>query len=167
VLHIGIDAAVEGLREASRRAARSRERVQNAVFVLASAEKLPPDLESLADRVTAILPWGSLLRAVVEPDVETLRAIRRLCRDGASFTAIVSLDAERDRGELARLGIGASAATIGTSAFERAYRHSGFAFFGVEPMALDELRAIPSTWAKRVTVNPERQAWRISATVGG
>src|SRR5262249_5952848 len=56
--------------ESAGRASR-RGGVPNALFVVAAAEALPPELRGAAGAITVHFPWGSLLRGLVtgEPDV--------------------------------------------------------------------------------------------------
>lgn len=55
------------------------------MFIQAAVEDLPSELASVADSVTVNLPWGSLLRAVLLPDSEVLRGIRRLLKPGGEL----------------------------------------------------------------------------------
>jgi 16S rRNA (adenine(1408)-N(1))-methyltransferase len=66
---IGVDAAADNLREASDRAHRQPARggVGNLAFVAAAANDLPGDLAGIADEVTVVLPWGSLLQWCCSP----------------------------------------------------------------------------------------------------
>jgi len=100
---VGIDANAAALRRFSGRA--DRERVGNLVYVRAAAETLPSELTGVADSVTTILHWGSLLAAAARPSAEVLRSIRALCQPGATLTVVFGLDAVRDRAEAARLGL--------------------------------------------------------------
>jgi 16S rRNA (adenine(1408)-N(1))-methyltransferase len=57
-LVIGVDANAAGMVEAARRAAgrASRGGLPNALFVVAAVEALPPELDGVADLVTAHFP---------------------------------------------------------------------------------------------------------------
>lgn len=77
---MGVDASAAGLREFSGGAL--RERLDNAVFVRAAVESLPRELAAAADRVTVVLPWGTLLAAVAMPSVAVLRGIREISGEG-------------------------------------------------------------------------------------
>jgi 16S rRNA (adenine(1408)-N(1))-methyltransferase len=165
-LFIGIDANRDGLVEASQRALRKPARggAENALFVQAPVEALPCELDGVADRVVVILPWGSLLRAVLLPDIEVLAGICCLCRPGATFEAIVSLDLDRDAGQLARLGLSAGAEHLAMGSLRPAYGEAGFRLRSVEPLTHAELAGVPSTWARKLARNPDRQAWRIEGS---
>ncbi len=83
-LVIGVDANADAMAEASRRAAGPARRggVSNALFVVASAEALPPELDGVADLVTIHLPWGSLLRGALALDEAVASRDRRPRRTG-------------------------------------------------------------------------------------
>ena len=40
----------------------------NALFVVAAAERVPAELHGLADELTILFPWGSLLRGALALD---------------------------------------------------------------------------------------------------
>jgi 16S rRNA (adenine(1408)-N(1))-methyltransferase len=89
---VAVDANADGLREVSFRAGRKPGRggTANAWCVRAAVEALPPALDGLADEIRVYFPWGSLLRAVLLPDVDLLRRIARMGRPGAAFHARVN-----------------------------------------------------------------------------
>jgi hypothetical protein len=68
VLAIGVDTEATRLLEAARRAARSARKggVCNAVFLAGDASDALELLRGQADEVRITLPWGSLLRRVLE-----------------------------------------------------------------------------------------------------
>jgi 16S rRNA (adenine(1408)-N(1))-methyltransferase len=86
-LCVAVDACAGGMRRLSRQAERkpSRGGAPNVLFVRAAAESLPYGLAGIADEVTVFYPWGSLLRAIVEPDPGVLGRIVRLGRPAAAL----------------------------------------------------------------------------------
>src|SRR5215208_2666551 len=72
---IGVDACRENLRE------HSQAKLQNLLFVIASAQELPHELDGLISHVTVNFPWGTLLESLLADDpklVNRLMAITRL-----------------------------------------------------------------------------------------
>ena len=65
----GVDTSAAGLIEVSRKAAR------NAVFVVADATDALVSLRERVDVLTITLPWGSLLRRVLEGEREFALAV--------------------------------------------------------------------------------------------
>jgi len=158
-LFIGIDANVAGLRTFSGRSVRKR--LANVIFVRASVEALPSELAGVADRVTVVLPWGSLLAAVARPLAPALAGIRSLCQPGARLSVVLSV-AERDLREAERLGVppldGRHLQDLATG-----YAAAGFDVTSVRRLDLDELAAWPSTWARRLAHGRPRTIVRIDA----
>ncbi|HCA59524.1 MAG TPA: rRNA methyltransferase, partial [Blastocatellia bacterium] len=90
---IGIDANAKPLEKPSVRITRKPAKggLPNAMFIQAAVEDLPSELASVADSVTVNLPWGSLLRAVLLPDSEVLRGIRRLLKPGGELEVVTAI----------------------------------------------------------------------------
>jgi 16S rRNA (adenine(1408)-N(1))-methyltransferase len=160
VLHVGMDANAEGLREASQRAARKPARggAPNALFVRATAEALPEELAGLATAVTVLLPWGSLLRGVAAPEAAVLAGLRGLCAAGASLVVVLGYDAQSDPG--------ADVAPLSRERLDAevlpAYRDAGFAAEAA-PATVEELRGLGTTWASKLAFGRERSYWRVRA----
>ena len=62
----------------------------NVIFLAAAAEELPAQLGGMADESTVILPWGSLLSAVLEPGEAAFGGIAATLRPGGELTVLVS-----------------------------------------------------------------------------
>lgn len=95
-LVVGLDADVQRMRPASARAAAKPARggAPNALFVWAAVEDLPAELTGV-DEVHVLMPWGSLLRALVRPDPAVLASVAARCAAGASFLVTLNLHAWR------------------------------------------------------------------------
>jgi 16S rRNA (adenine(1408)-N(1))-methyltransferase len=157
-LVIGIDANAAAMAEASRRAARSTARggLPNALFVVAAAERPPAELLGVAEELTMLFPWGSLLRGALAVDDEAAAGIASLLRPGASAAAFVSM-APRDGLSLASLDEpGAAEALAGRWACH------GLRLESLRPATAAEVRATGSTWARRLKAGEPagRPAWR-------
>lgn len=165
LLWIGIDASLDGLAAASTQAARPAKRggAENALFIHASAESLPCELEGLATSVTVLLPWGSLLAAVAKPDPAVLTNIAALCAPGAAFRALFTVDPVRDAKELERLGLDCVGAPEWESRVRCAYDEAGFERVAVKPVPMTVVAELGTTWAKRIARTPGRNAWEIRA----
>lgn len=143
--------------ESSRRAARpvAKGGLPNALFVVASAELVPEELVGLADDLTILFPWGSLLRGTLGLDEAAARGIAALVRPGGTVRAFVSVT-DRDGPDLPRLDDEATAARLA----ERWTRHGlRVASFCLATAA--EIAATHSTWARRLSAGTARPAWRI------
>ena len=124
VLVIGVDAVADNLRRASRRAG------DNALFGRLALAEAPGELAGLADRLTVLFPWGSLLAAVSGRDPAGLAALRGLCRPGAAVRFLFELASHP--AELLRLH-----AAAGLD-------------LGGRAVSVEEARALPTAWAKKL-----------------
>jgi 16S rRNA (adenine(1408)-N(1))-methyltransferase len=131
--------------------------------VRAAVEALPPELAGVADRVTVVLPWGSLLAAVARPLPDALRAIRGLCQAGATLTVVLGIDATRDGTEAARLGLPALDARHLEGPLAAAYADAGFTVECVRPLTPEPLARWPSTWARRLAYGQLRAVFQLDA----
>lgn len=150
-----------GLREASARA--NRARLDNVLYVRAGVESLPVELRGVADRVTIVLPWGSLLAAVGIPAVPLLRGIRALCRPEASLTVLIGVDPVRDRGEMVRLGLPRLSELDPQGRRAEAYAAAGFELAAVRSIGGEELAGWPSNWARRLAYGRPRTVFHVEA----
>jgi 16S rRNA (adenine(1408)-N(1))-methyltransferase len=147
-LVIGIDACRENLIEASRRAP------DNALCGIANALALPPELDGLAAQVTINFPWGSLLDGLLAGDPALLTGLARVSRPD------VTLDLRLNAGALAEAGwpLEAGAARVRTVLIE-----NGFVVGRPVVMGVPELRAYPTTWAKRLAYGRDPRVLHLRA----
>jgi hypothetical protein len=164
-LFVGLDAHAAGLHKVSGRAFRAR--LANVLYARAAVEDLPPELAGVADRVTVVLPWGSLLGAVARPSVSLLRGIRLMCQPGATLTVLLGIDPVRDRSEVLRLGLGPLVGPFAdrglASHLTAGYGAAGFAITSVRSLGPNELALWPSTWVKRLAHGRSRLLRRVEA----
>jgi 16S rRNA (adenine(1408)-N(1))-methyltransferase len=159
-LFIGVDANAAGLRDLSGRAAREGRR--NVAYVRAAAEALPPELEGIADRLTVVLPWGSLLAAVALPSVQVLRGLRRICQPGALVTVVLGSDPSRDQAELRRLGLPPLEVDDLAARITPGYEEAGLRIERVRAMSAEEVAGFPTTWVRRLAFGGTRSFVQLS-----
>jgi 16S rRNA (adenine(1408)-N(1))-methyltransferase len=155
---IGVDANAAGLRDYSGRAHRAG--MRNLIYVRAAVEALPAELTGVADDLTVVLPWGSLLAAVARPSVSALASVRRLCQPGAKLTVVLAVDAVRDHAELQRLGLPTLDAAHLAGELVPGYAEAGFAV--TVETGIRDLSAWPSTWAGRLGHEGRRSVLQIA-----
>ncbi|WP_425300389.1 hypothetical protein [Nocardia wallacei] len=158
LLVIGIDAHAAGMAESSRKAARARQGLPNAVFVAAAAEKPPPELDGVADELTVLFPWGSLLRGLLTADPAVLDGVARLMKSGAALDILLSV-VERD----GLPGLPAISGPETLSALADSYAAHGLSVTAIRPVTPDEVAAVGSSWGKRLGAGTRRPVWRITA----
>ena len=158
---IGIDANAASMAEASRRA--SRRGFANALFVVAAAERIPLELHGAADELTILLPWGSLLRAVLALDDAAAAAdgVTSLLAPDGTATAILSIE-DRDGLDLPRLDT-----PDAREALRDRWSAHGLVVCDLRPSTAQEIAATGSTWAKRLSAGRERAVWRLELRKAG
>jgi len=72
-----------------------REKLTNALFVVASIEAMPAELDGVAEHITVLFPWASLLDGVTRPNAETLAALARIARPDATLEVLINRSALR------------------------------------------------------------------------
>ena len=143
---IGVDACRENLRE------HSQAKLQNLLFVIASAQELPGELYGLVSHVTINFPWGSLLESLLAGDSKLVHGLKTVSREGAS------LDLRLNGGALAEAGKTLESGT------DKIYYNLFQAGWQVEqPVMMDAhaLKTFPSTWAKRLAFGRDPRAMMI------
>jgi 16S rRNA (adenine(1408)-N(1))-methyltransferase len=158
-LVVGVDPVASAMAESSLRAARpvTRGGRPNALFVVAAAEALPPELCGVADRVTVNLPWGSLLRGALALDEPAARGIARLVRPGGIAELLLAPNA--------RDGLAADVDVAGRIAEGLAvdWRTLGMVLVEAREAAPADLASIRTSWARRLQLGtrPDRRVWRL------
>jgi hypothetical protein len=153
-LFIGIDSDASAMTDASRRAARPARRggSANVIFLATGAETLPGPLAQSADEVTVVLPWGSLLAAVLEPSSRTLAGIGACLNETGSLRVIVSAQ-ERDT----RVGEVLDERRAAALALE--YESAGYRVLEARAATRADVDAMSSGWGRRLGIPERRPAW--------
>ena len=141
-LAIALDPSVDRLRVAVRSAL--RDKVSNVLFVVASIEDAPCELDSAADRMTVSFPWGSLLRGIVRAEPSVLAPLARLAKPGACVDALLSVESRDAASGLEPDDV--SALPARADAFARC----GLVIERFVIASEDAITASGSSWAKRL-----------------
>ena len=151
-LALGIDASAAAMAEASRRAARAARKggLENARFVLAAAESLPPELARRAALVTVLFPWGSLLRGCVGLDEAVARGIAGLVAPGGVLELLLA-PAERD----GLAGVPTTQEAV-IAAATRTFEAHGLEVVVARMATPAEIAGTGSSWARRLGVAGHR-----------
>jgi hypothetical protein len=140
---IGIDACRDNLYEASRRAP------ANALFLIANICSLPVGLDGLASAITVNFPWGTLLAGLLDDGSSLLASLASLARPEAT------LEIRLNGGALAEAGYSLEA---GGEQVRRLARLAGFCVAASQSLPAGDLRAYPTTWAKRLAFGRDPRA---------
>ena len=144
--------------ESSRRADRRGPR--NALFLAAGVETLAASpLAGTADLVTVTFPWGSLLRGVVGLDVEALCGVASAARPRARIEVLLSVIPADGIPGIEQLDASYR------PAIAPAWTNAGLELTVLREATAGELRATPSSWARRL--GSDRRMWRLEGRRSG
>ena len=144
---IGVDSCRENLRE------HSRAKLPNMLFIIASAQDLPKELNGLISHITINFPWGSLLESLLTGDIRLMGGLASISR----LTA--SVDLHLNAGAMLEAG------TTLEDGSEKIYSNlirSGWRVEDPVVMNANALRKIPTTWAKRLAFGRDPRAVTLS-----
>jgi 16S rRNA (adenine(1408)-N(1))-methyltransferase len=166
-LVVGLDAGPDSLRKVASRAAAKPAKggTPNALFVWAAVERLPPELGDV-DEVHCLMPWGSLLRALVTPDEDVLRGVAAICRPGAPFLITLNLHAWRppvaDVGDTPEPTPDTAAESLAP-----AYARAGWTLREAAYLDDAQLAALGTSWTKRLgSTRDELAVLGLRGTIG-
>jgi 16S rRNA (adenine(1408)-N(1))-methyltransferase len=167
-LVIGIDPVQTAMAEVARRASAkpSRGGVANALFLVASAEALPAALSSRASLVTVNYPWGVLLRTLVQPDPDGLRAVVGLLQPGGRLIALLNASVTDDRDYGERLGLPPLEAAHIDERLVPGWQESGLDGVSWHRLEPDEEPAHHTTWGRRLVRGSNRSTIVVEGTRG-
>lgn len=98
VLAIGVDPDRNTLRDAAKLAERKPARggALNALYVAASAESLPAELQGAADWITIYFPWAALLRMILAGEQQIADILNTLAAPRARLSIVLNAEAAPD-----------------------------------------------------------------------
>ncbi|MDR1628812.1 MAG: class I SAM-dependent methyltransferase [Oscillospiraceae bacterium] len=161
-IFIGIDPSAASMHESALKAAKLARKTgpDNLLFVVCAIESPPMELLGLADRVSVILPWGSLRDGVVKVDSLVLGNLRKLGKPGATLEILVGYDGRNEPFEMEKRSLPALSCGYFASLTPQ-YRHAGIEILRVRAVKNEELKQMESDWAKKLAYGGERTLYRL------
>jgi 16S rRNA (adenine(1408)-N(1))-methyltransferase len=148
---IGVDACRENLR------ANSLVKLPNALFVIASAQALPQELNGLASHITINFPWGSLLESLLGSDACFANQLLSMTSPCAGRDILLNAEALHTAGW---------ALDSGAAQIERVLNKVGWNTKSQACLDAQDLRSTPTTWAKRLAFGRHPRAIQMSLQRG-
>jgi hypothetical protein len=147
---IGVDSCRENLHE------HSRAKLPNMLFVIASAQDLPRELNGCISHITINFPWGSLLESLLAEDPTFMRGLKTISRVNTS------LDLRLNGGALVEVG-----KTLEAGTDRIFYNLLGAGWQLEHPGMMDAcaLKQFPTTWAKRLAFGRDPRAMALSGYI--
>ena len=157
--YIGIDVERRALEKVSERIHRKAAKggLPNVLFVHASVEELPTELDGVADEIHVHFPWGSLLRALAVGDEAVLRRLRRIASPRGWLEVLIGVDEIRDAGEARTLRLPPLTEEYLGSTLSPRYAVAGFEVEDSGIIPASEWPHLDTSWAKRLRHNDRRR----------
>lgn len=157
--YIGIDAQPKLVEKISMKATRNPAKggARNVLFLQASVEDLPSELNDSADEIHIHFPWGSLLRAIATADENVLRGLYRISRPDGLLEVVIGIDAERDRSQIQQLGLPHLSVDYVDKVLTPRYGALGFKIRERGILPRSAWSQLHSSWARRLQPNDRRQ----------
>ena len=140
---IGVDSCRENLHE------HSRAKLPNLLYIIASAQHLPQELNGLISHITINFPWGSLLESLLIGDSKLMSGLASISR------SVTTVEIRLNGGALTEVGWDLEAGV------EKIYANlleAGWQVNIPTLMNTNALRSFPSTWAKRLAFGRDPRA---------
>jgi 16S rRNA (adenine(1408)-N(1))-methyltransferase len=158
-LVIGLDPVRENVREYSAKAARPPARagkperggLANVLYIVASIEQTPPELEGIADVLYVNLPWGSLMRGVILGDDVVLEGLASLACDGCRLRIIVNTRIFDDPVPIDARDLPELTPEYVRERLADPYARAGWRIDEARLFDADEVAGLGTTWAKRLS----------------
>ena len=160
-LYIGVDPVEKQLKEYSVKSVRKK--LGNVLFLVSSLENLPVTMTEIADKVSIILPWGSLLGQVVNPTKEAVNKITALLKASGELELILGYSPELEPSESDRLELPELSREYIENVVVRAFitLPGTMKLDKMELFPKEKLTDIGSSWAKKLAFGKVRQIYKI------
>ncbi len=164
---IGVDPVAENLRELSAKAARKQGRggLGNVLYVVASIERVPDELCGVAGEIFVTLPWGSLMRGIVLGEDVVMQGLRSLAHAGARLRIVLNTRIFDDPIPLDVRDLPDVTPEYVRETLAPAFARHGIAIAETRFMDADEVAAIETTWAKRLSQRRPPRSVLIEGTI--
>lgn len=166
---VGIDPVAENMRELSAKAARKPERggLANVLYAVASIEHVPAELRGIGGEIFVTLPWGSLMRGIILADDAVLRGLASLAHEGAALRIVLNTRIFDDPVPLDVRDLPDVTPNYVRETLGPALARHGIAVTETRFMDADEVAAIETTWAKRLSHRAPPRSVLIEAKATG
>ncbi len=128
----------------------------NIRFIMASVSSLPAGLHGVADKVYVSYPWGSLLHAVLAPDLFVLRGVTAVLKSGGMLRVAINASVLSDAAVLGKIRLVRRSPLELYEEMRAGYNEAGLK---VTTWQYGGVR-IRSSWAGRLGQGPLRGRWR-------
>ncbi len=165
--YIGIDPSEKQLKSYAKKAKKAK--LKNCLFIVGSIEFLPDELKNIANSLTIILPWGSLLQAIVNVDTVVFTKITDMLKPESTpgekqIEIIFGYSQDAEPTEVKRLGIDKLDTTYIYEKMVPALTTLGFKIECVKNVTKADLNDFETSWSKKLRFGQDRPLFYIKIT---
>jgi 16S rRNA (adenine(1408)-N(1))-methyltransferase len=157
-LYVGIDPSQKQLEVYSKKS--QKRKLNNTLFVLGSVEYLPCELTGIADEIYILLPWGTLLKAIVEQSDWAVSGINALFKPKGKLEIILGYSLENEPTETQRLNIPDLNEEVIHNIISK-YVLYGYKLLGFSVIDKYNLRKLKTTWGNKLAFGTNRPVFKI------
>ena len=167
-LYIGLDPVRDNMEEIAVKIAKKPEKggLDNALLVISTAENLPDELCSVADRVTVLFPWGVLLEGIVKPEEKFILAVKKAAKSGAEFEFITTYSANCEENMMETRGMPELSIEYFNGEYKEKLKGYGLTINNIELLDNEYVKGFDSKWARRLAFGRKRDFYRITGIIG-
>lgn len=157
--YVGLDPAQPQLEVYSKKA--EKEKVSNVLFVVGSLEMMPYEIFGSAHILTVILPWGTLLQAISEPNSK-VNVFRNILRPYGRLELIFGYSQEAEPTEIERLGLSNLTPFHVANKIIPFFSQHKYQLLESDTLTKEQLRDFESTWCKKLSFGSDRAIFHIA-----
>lgn len=159
---IGVDPSQLQLQVYSKKAA--RDKIPNCLFVLGSIEVYPEELFGIADSMSILMPWGSLLKAVVLGSSSELQNISASLKSDSLVTLdlLFGYTQDAEPSEVERLNLDSLSLDYIKSSIVPKFLEIGFTDVTISTLQKEDLRNFNTSWSKRLSFGQDRPIYYLN-----
>lgn len=159
--YIGVDPSAKQLEIYSKKA--NKDKLENVLFVVGSIEVFPQEIIGVANSLSVILPWGSLLKQIVNADFESIKKLCSCVKKPGEIEIILGYHKELEPSEVARLELQELNEDYIKQNLIPVFFNLGYTDVSVSQMQKQVLQDFETTWSKKLTFGQDRPIFRIFA----
>ncbi|EKD95637.1 MAG: 16S rRNA methylase [uncultured bacterium] len=158
-LFIGIEPIQKQLENYSRKS--QKENITNAIYILGSVEYFPDELLGTADKLTIILPWGSLLQSITNPNYEKNSLISNILKSNGICEIVLGYSQEYEPNETERLELENLSVEYLKSTVIPIFEKNNLHLTEFGSLGKKDLKPIESTWSKKLSFGKNRPLYQL------
>ena len=138
--------------------------LNNILYVLASVEDLPDELNDSANQIFIILPWGSLLDGIVKVRKKVFRSIQKIAKKRAQIDIVLGYEktAEGRQIDLPEINL-----NYINNKMRYKLENLSFKIKEIKEIDKQNIKEINTSWAKKLSFGKNRSFFYISLSKDG